>query len=202
MSENSSLEEEKRALLEQIHSSRETYRRMLAKSDTPKRGVVVDNVVNIGQMDQDFPRSMTMRWILKHPYASTAASTAVVAAAALLGTRSVKSVASLRYGKSNRPSHFNAAYMRPAVSGESSGRPRTARTRSTDFGASGNVSKPMTIARSLFTGLATAAAMLARDPRKLRTAANALSAAAGFVRARRSGRPQQKRAVKTVRVKG
>jgi hypothetical protein len=196
MNQNTSLEDEKRALLEQIHSSRETYRRMLSKSDTPKRGVVVDNVVNIGQMDQ-FPRSATMRWIVGHPYASAA----VVAAAALLGTRSAKTAISHRSGKSSHQLHGNSAYLRPTVGNDAPAGRRTARTRSTDFAANNNTSKPVAIARSVFTGLATAAAMIMRDPRKMRAAANAFSTAAGFVRSRRS-RKAQKRAVQTVRVKG
>ena len=196
MKQNTSLEDEKRALLEQIHSSRETYRRMLTKSDTPKQGVVVDNVVNIGQMDH-FPHSMTMRWITRHPYASAA----VVIGVALLGARSAKTAISHRAGRSSRKLPGNAAYLRPKVSEDSAASRRNARTRSTDVAASGNASKPMAIARSVFTGLVTAAAMVIRDPRKMRTAANAFSAAAGFVRARRSRQPQQ-RAVQTVRVKG
>jgi hypothetical protein len=196
MKQTKALEDEKRALLEQIHSSRETYRRMLTKSETPTRGVVVDNVVNIGQMEY-FPRSMTMRWIVQHPYASAA----VVVAVALLGTRSAKSVISHRTGRSNRQLQGKSADMRPAVSSDAATSRRTARTRSTDFMATSNASKPRTIARSVITGLATAAAMMMRDPRKMRAAANVFAAAAGFVRARRS-RQSPQRVVQTVRVKG
>lgn len=196
MSQNTSLEDEKRALLEQIHSSRETYRRMLTKSDTPKRGIVVNNVVNVGQMG-DFPRSATMQWIVQHPYASAA----VVTAVALLGARSAKTAIAQRGGRTIRQLPGNAAYMRSAVDNDAGRSRRTARTRSSDFAANNTVSKPMAIARSVFTGLATAAAMLVRDPKKMRAAANAFSAAAGFVRTRRS-RQLQQRTVQTVRVKG
>lgn len=189
-----SLEDEKRALLDQIHSSRETYRRML-KHDARDENIIEGNVVNIGHMDR-FPRSMTMRWIVQHPYMSAAA----VAAVALLGTRSARTAITDQVSRVNRRLHANAATMRPAMSHDVAGSRRTARTRSTDFQASGNMSRPMSIARSMFTGLITAGAMLLRDPRKMKAASNAFSAAAKFVRERRPRRSNQ-RAVQVVHVK-
>jgi hypothetical protein len=182
MTQNTSLEDEKRALLEQIHSSRETYRRMLMQSDKPSENAIEGNVVNGSRTDQ-FPRSMTMRWIVRHPYMSAAAGTAV----ALLGTRTAKTTIAHRSGRSNRHAPSHTAYMRPEVS-QVTGTRRTARTRSTDFPVNGNTPRPMVIARSVFTGLATAAAMILRDPRKMRAATNAFSAVAGFVQSRRSRR--------------
>ncbi|OGB27015.1 MAG: hypothetical protein A3I66_22285 [Burkholderiales bacterium RIFCSPLOWO2_02_FULL_57_36] len=192
MKQHTSLEDERRALLDQIHSSREVYRRMLTQSDKPEHKTVEGNIVDVSRAER-FPRSMTMRWIVQHPYMSAAA----VVAVALMGSSSARTAIIQRtswathrlQGKS-----ATMATMRPALSNESAGTRRTARTRSTDFPLHTNASKPMAIARSVFTGLATAAAMILRDPRKMRAASNAFSAAAGFVRSRRLRRPEKRRA--------
>ena len=192
MKQHTSLEDERRALLEQIHSSREVYRRMLTKSDKQEstvegRALIVGNRVWI-------PRSLTMRWILQHPYAITAA----VAAVGILGSRTARTAIVQRTGQASRRLRSNAASMRPAVSNEAAGR-RTARTRSTDFAAN-NMSTPRAAARSIVTGIAAAAAMLLRDPRKMQAASNAFSAATRFIRERRA-RYSQKRPVRVGHIK-
>lgn len=69
------LEEEKRALLARMQSSRAEYHRLLTHSDArptapPDRSPTTP---------EGFPRSMTMRWIIDHPYALVFAAVAVVA---------------------------------------------------------------------------------------------------------------------------
>lgn len=188
MKQNTSLEDERQALLEQIHSSREIYRRMLTQSDKTENTTIEGNIVDVSRVER-FPRSMTMRWIVQHPYVTGAAAAAVVA---LLGSRTTRTA--IVHGTTSITHRLRGktATMRPLVSNEISGTRRTARTRSTDFTTNANASKPMALARSVFTGLATAAAMLLRDPRKLRAATNAFSAAAGYVRTRRSRRPDKR----------
>lgn len=196
MKQNTSLEDERRALLDQIHSSREIYRRMLTKDDKPARGTTIEGrVVEVRTPDR-FPRSMTMQWITRHPYVMGAAAAAAVA---LLGSRRARTAISHGTVAATHRLRGKTATMRPALSSEKSEVRRTARTRSTDFPTTG-VSKPAAIARSVFTGLATAAAMLLRDPRKMRAASNAFSAAAGYVRSRRS-RGGGKRHAQVVHVK-
>ncbi|WP_233561805.1 hypothetical protein, partial [Halorubrum sp. Atlit-28R] len=134
--------------------------------------------------------SMTMRWIVQHPYASAAAGAAV----ALVGTRSAKTAISHRSSQPNRSLHSRSAYLLPETSREVSGTRRTARTRSTDFQANNSTSKSAVLARNLFTGLATAAAMLLRDPRKMQVAANAFSTVTKFVQSRRTRRPNKNQA--------
>lgn len=187
MKQNTSLEDERRALLDQIHSSREIYRRMLTQSDKSQHTIIEGRVVDASR-DEHFPRSMTMRWIVQHPYMMGAAAAAAVA---LLGSRRARTAIVHGTASATQRLRGKTATMRPVVSSEVAVPRRTARTRVTDFPASSNTSKPMAIARSVFTGLATAAAMMLRDPRKMRTATNAFSAAAGFVRARRSRRPDK-----------
>jgi hypothetical protein len=196
MSQHTSLEDEKRALLEQIHSSRETYRRMLTGSDKPKRPnyALEHKLISVGEVGK-FPRSMTMRWILQHPYASAATAATVT----WLGTRTAKSAKSKRHDRSRAQLQSRPAYMRPEFSDAQMVRPRTARTRSTDVSTQ-HTSKSMAFARSAFTGLVTVAAMILRDPKKMQTAASAFSSAAKFVQARRARHPN-KGNVRVIQVK-
>lgn len=113
-------------------------------------------------------------------------SAAALVAVALLGTRPARTVITRRAGEAKRRLQGKTAYLRPTISSEVSGTRRTARTRSTDFAPANQTSKSMAIAKSAFTALATTAAMLLRDPAKLRAAGNAFSTAREFVRSRRA----------------
>ena len=63
---NPSLEEERRALLEQIAASRAIYRRMLTESPTTIQAESYPRPT----MPADFPRSQAIRWIKNHPWLS------------------------------------------------------------------------------------------------------------------------------------
>ena len=63
---NPSLEEERRALLEQIAASRAIYRRMLTDSPTTSQAESYPRPT----MPADFPRSQAIRWIKNHPWLS------------------------------------------------------------------------------------------------------------------------------------
>ena len=63
---NPSLEEERRALLEQIAASRAIYRRMLTESPTTSQAESYPRPT----MPADFPRSHAIRWIKNHPWLS------------------------------------------------------------------------------------------------------------------------------------
>ncbi|MES2536978.1 MAG: hypothetical protein V4632_14025 [Pseudomonadota bacterium] len=128
-----SLEDERRALLAQIDSSRDMYRRML-NPDAAAAHHAPDSRTDLLAHDS-FPRSTTVRWILDHPYLSALA------------------VASLVVIVSSRRRIRPAALRAPMV-----------------------------------RSLAGMAAMLLRDPTKLRMATNIFSAAAAFLRQRRPGR--------------
>jgi hypothetical protein len=180
MKQSTSLEEERRALLEQIHASRETYRRMLTKSGSRNNDIIDVDIVDAGRPHR-FPRSMTMRWLTRHPYMSAA----VVVGVALLGARSAKTAIMHRTGRQGHMSRHNVAYRRPTPSVDVSAPRRTARTRSTDFPSSG-ASRPAAIARSAITSLVTIGAMLMRDPAKMQAASRAFEAASRFVRSRRA----------------
>lgn len=175
-----SLEEERQALLEQIHASRESYRRMLMQSDALEEKSTESHMNLVGK-DNGFPRSTTMRWVMQHPYLSAAVATAIVIATPLAGRK----LATRRTAAGVNP----AVNKSRAVAGDASRAKRTARTRSTDMTGSSVAPAGLVVAgRAAATGLATAAMMVLRDPSKMRMAAKLFSGIVGFLQARRSRR--------------
>jgi len=63
-----SLEEERRALLEQIEASRAVYRRMLAGDEKSAAGSMTAANPRTSRGAQTFPRSRTVRWVMDHPW--------------------------------------------------------------------------------------------------------------------------------------
>jgi hypothetical protein len=184
-----SLEEERQALLEQIHASREAYRRMLMQSDAHSdafEGKNTESHMSLVGKDTGFPRSITIRWFMQHPYVCAAVAAAIVVVAPLAGRK----LATRRTAAS-----VNTAVNKSrAVAGDVSRTRRTARTRSTDIrstdvaGSSVAPAGLVVAGRAATTGLATAAMMILRDPAKMRTAAKLFSGIVGFLQARRSRR--------------
>jgi hypothetical protein len=60
-----SLEEERRALLEQMEASRAMYRRMLADSSP---SAFLNATQGTSRTGSSFPQSRTVRWIMDHPF--------------------------------------------------------------------------------------------------------------------------------------
>jgi UDP-N-acetylmuramate-alanine ligase len=75
MKHGPSIQEERDALLEHMHASRVTYRQLLTDLDTEQKTGTVSASEQLR-----FPRSMTMRWIMRHRYLCAVAATAAVAA--------------------------------------------------------------------------------------------------------------------------
>lgn len=81
---STTLEEERRALLEQIEASRAVYRRMLNGSDTYTRkrirhsGSAMQRAGAIPTMEGGFPRSHTMRWLIAHRWQLAIGITAAI----------------------------------------------------------------------------------------------------------------------------
>lgn len=178
MKHNSSLQDERRALLEQIHASRTSYRRMLMEADKPAGGPQAGRVHSIIRTNR-FTRNNAMNWVVQHPYLSVAAATAII----FLGQRIVRTA--VRRGTAmNRHSDVAA---RPGTTGKSMpARRSTDRIGHADTSA--HAAKPSRLAmagRAAFTGLATLTAMVLRDPAKMRIAARTFSIAKSFVQQRR-----------------
>jgi hypothetical protein len=86
MKHGPSLQEERDALLEHIHASRAAYRRMLTEVNTAEEQKLDNRIAKLAPEQPGFPRSMTVRWIMKHPYLS-ALAVAGTAALVVIGPR-------------------------------------------------------------------------------------------------------------------
>lgn len=175
-----SLEEERRALLEQIHASRDAYRRMLTEQDMQE--AAAENRLHALNGTGDFPRSSTIRWIIQHPYLTVAA----VAGAAVAAPKLARSVARWRSGMSG--------YQSPAYAARHNATQPVVRTAMPEhLMADQKATAPKRLAvlgRSAITSLVAMASMALRDPAKMRMATRLFSLAAGFVSARRARRLQ------------
>ncbi len=84
MNTNTTLEEERRALLEQIEASRTVYRRMLSGSDSnADRGIrhsgsAMQRASMMPTIAAGFPRSHTMRWVIAHRWQLAIGVTAAI----------------------------------------------------------------------------------------------------------------------------
>ena len=86
MKHGPSLQEERDALLEHIHASRAAYRRMLTDLNAAEEQKFNNEIAKLAPETPGFPRSMTVRWIMKHPYIS-AFAVAGTAALLIIGPR-------------------------------------------------------------------------------------------------------------------
>lgn len=71
------LEEERRALLEQIEASRNVYRRMLT-GNPPQANFKSPQTGARSMLGPDFPRSHTMRWLIAHRWQLALGALAIV----------------------------------------------------------------------------------------------------------------------------
>lgn len=179
MKHGPSLEEERRALLEHIHASRASYRRMLMEIDEEQEARVHHRAEQMAGGDPAFPRSMTMRWLVAHPYATLAAVALVAAGTPLAVRAAAKWRREQRMEQESRlfmptaavpqPGPANQAYYAPPVYAKpSSPRPAAAAIR------------------AAATSLTAIAAMVLRDPAKMRMAMRLASNAAAWARQRRA----------------
>lgn len=85
MKSASSLQAERQALLEQIHASRNAYRRLLTQDDADQ--YLQETNALYSDPRHRFPRSMTVRWIMQHPYLC---ASLVAGTVALLGQKRIR----------------------------------------------------------------------------------------------------------------
>ena len=190
-----SLEEERQALLDQIHSSRAAYRRMLSKYDQPQENSGPPDAADDGGlaplrgMPAAFPRSRTMRWIISHPYATAGAAAGLLALAVIGPRRALASVRLLRFAPgveamkntmqgTMRRRHADSSVVVPARALP----PEREVTMSNKRQALGGA------ALASMTGLVS---MLLRDPARMRMVARAASTATEWWRSRRQQASQQ-----------
>lgn len=179
MKPSTSLEQEREALLEQIHSSRAAYRRMLAQYDQPEEWAgsaaygndkrIAPKEVHVRGMPAAFPRSRSLRWAYSHPWAIAGVVAGLVALAAVGPRRIGKGVDTVRHRlRRNEP--------QPVVqSGPWRGAPVVREVV---------VQKPSTAGAAL-AGMMGLATMALRDPQRMRMAIQTASNAWRWVQSRR-----------------
>lgn len=189
MKHASSLEQERQALLEQIHASRAAYRRMLGQYDEPghpqEGGHAVSHVhhAHLRGMPSGFPRSTTMRWIVSHPYAIAGAAAGLAALIAIGPRRvltAVRSAPAAVQRKFHAQTESAAALPPHALLSPNTPPPQN------EVPAVQRAS----IGAAALASLAGAVSMMMRDPARMQMAARAANAATQWLRKRRQ-RPAQ-----------
>ncbi len=203
-----SLEEQRNALLEQIHASRSVYRRMLtngesietatahehAAAGTDIRDEAAANAVrnsvsarNGMKSDAAFPRSMTMRWIMQHPFYTAAAVVGVamlVPKAARAGKRASGKLSNRKRSKA-APAPVN--YGPPPQSGyPQGGYPQTVYVQQPAAAQkTGALAGMAAFSGTALTSIITIATMVLRDPAKMQMAMKMFHTASDYMRKRR-----------------
>jgi hypothetical protein len=178
MKQHSSLQDERRVLLEQIHASRSSYRRMLMESNKLEEKKPAGRLNSIIKV-KGFPQSSAINWLVQRPYLSVAAAAAVI----FIGQKIVRTTIRRRSTVNRSP---GVVQQRGKAGKPIPGRRSTDRiayTGAAQYGA--QPSRLVVAGRAAFTGLATVAAMLLRDPSKMREAARMFALAKNYVQERR-----------------
>lgn len=206
MKENGrSLEQQRQALLEQIHASRATYRRMLtgeseeslasdsdAYGGTSHESVSHLNATKKGAADDPaFPRSMTMRWIMDHPYYTAAAIVGIawIIPTAFKGTRRAsKKMANRRRNKAV-PQHPAAEYgstMPPHNAVQPGPYPQTIYVQQPSSQKTGALAGVAAFGGTALTSVITLATMVLRDPAKMQMAIKMFHTASHYLQDRKN----------------
>ena len=72
------LEQERRALLEQFESSRTAYRHMLSGNEPTRKTLNHRQASTNSLLGPDFPRSHTMRWVIAHRWQLVLGAAAII----------------------------------------------------------------------------------------------------------------------------
>ena len=207
MKDGRSLEQQRKALLEQIHASRAVYRRMLT-GDTGEHEAYENsnNMQPVGTAqsselpaDPYFPRSMTMKWVMKHPYYAAAA----VAGVALVIPKTVGlagRAAGSAFTKKKKTEHAytnaNTAAFNPQMpqqpvayapyAGNGYPQPIYIQQPSAPAKKTGILAGVAAFGGTALTSIITIATMVLRDPAKMQMAMRLFSTASQHLKNRRA----------------
>lgn len=216
-----SLEEQRSALLEQIHASRSVYRRMLTQGESietasahehaaagtdiredaaasPSSSARAFATSGSRSVDPGFPRSMTMRWVMSHPFYTAAA---VVGLAMLLPKAArvgKRAGGKIRSRKRDHEHHAPSGYVPPAPMHNSGvpvhgagmpahgGYPQPIYIQQPSSPKTGALAGVAAFGGTALTSIITIATMVMRDPAKMRMAMKLFSTATNYLRKRHS----------------
>lgn len=177
-----SLEEERQAVLEQIHSSRADYRRLLAQYDQPRNeagshhaGGDAQQMGHLHGMPAAFPRSRAMRWIVGHPYAVAGVAASLLAVAVIGPRRVLHAAGSVPGIGAIRRTIQRKTPIEQAGPGANVGVRVLGRRR--DDAVSG---RQQALGGAALAGITGMASMLLRDPARMRMLARAAGAASAW----------------------
>lgn len=213
MKQGPSLTEERQALLDQIHASRDAYRRMLSSESNEKAEKMKAAEFSQANQRATFPRSKTIGWIMEHPYATAAGVVALALALPTAASASKRATEKAsRAGKrirSNRPvnsyptagrdARFTARPV-PDPNGYDSSvhgappygaYPQPVYMQEPTSKKAGAAAGVAAFGGTALTSLITIATMIMRDPAKMRMAMNMLDTASDFLRKARAGKMAQ-----------
>lgn len=211
-----SLEEQRNALLEQIHASRAVYRRMLTQGESIETASANENAAASGAVpateaphveraasrtaaaDPAFPRSMTMRWIMDHPFYTAAAIVGVAMLIPKAAGAGKKAGRKLSSRKRNKASEVPAAYAAPGQPHvypppPQNGYPQTVYIQQPPASPqkTGALAGVAAFGGTALTSIITIATMVLRDPAKMQMAMRMYHTASDYMRKRRGQQTPQ-----------
>lgn len=212
-----SLEEQRNALLEQIHASRSVYRRMLTQGESIETASAHEHAAAGTDIRQDpaahsttssassaasrktvdpgFPRSMTMRWILNHPFYTAAAVVGIAMLLPKAASAGKRAGGKIQSRKRSKEEHAHSGYVPPTqmhggapVHGVY---PQPVYIQQPSPQKTGALAGVAAFGGTALTSLITIATMVMRDPAKMRMAMNAFSTASNYLRKRHNQKTGQ-----------
>lgn len=217
-----SLEEQRNALLEQIHASRTVYRRMLTQGESIETASAHEHAaagtdireedaanstvkaartrrtIRTQGSESEFPRSTTMRWVMQHPFYTAAAIVGIamlIPKTARIGKKAGGKLASRKHRKAaSHPSAAMAPQAHAYGPPSQNGYPQTVYIQQPASTKTGALAGVAAFGGTALTSIITIATMVLRDPAKMQMAMKAFSSASAYLHKRRDGKaPQGKR---------
>ncbi|MGV3741086.1 MAG: hypothetical protein ACO1NO_02115 [Burkholderiaceae bacterium] len=202
-----SLEEQRNALLEQIHASRSVYRRMLTNGESIETATAHEHAAagtdireeaaasaaassvaasRASSTDAAFPRSMTMRWILNHPFYTAAAIVGVAMLVPKVARAGKRVGSKLPSRKRSKAAAAPVNYGPPPQGGYAQGGyPQPVYIQQPAPQKAGAMAGVAAFSGTALTSLITIATMILRDPAKMQMAMKMYHTANDYMRKRR-----------------
>jgi hypothetical protein len=215
-----SLEEQRSALLEQIHASRTVYRRMLVQGESIEtasahehaaagtdireedtanstaKAAYARRTIRTQGADAAFPRSTTMRWVMTHPFYTAAAIVGIVMLlpkASRVSKKASGKLASRKHGKAAQPPSSPVASGQPTAYGPppQNGYPQTVYIQQPTSAKAGAMAGVAAFGGTALTSIITIATMVMRDPAKMQMAMKMFTKASSYLHKRRGEKALQ-----------
>jgi hypothetical protein len=215
-----SLEEQRNALLEQIHASRAVYRRMLTQGESIETASAHEHAaagtdireedaanstaktasarrtIQARGADSEFPRSTTMRWVVAHPFYTAAAIVGIamlIPKASRIGKKASGKLASRKHRKTAVPPGGPVTPGQAHAYGPppQNGYPQTVYIQQPAATKTGALAGVAAFGGTALTSIITIATMVLRDPAKMQMAMKAFSSASAYLHQRRGGKTPQ-----------